>query len=87
MTLYFLAITLLFLSLIGFVLKHNLIEKVFSISLGLSALNLLSLLIIKKFHYEVGYMLPVIILVLILSELIIGLTILHLIKNKSFKEV
>ena len=87
MILYYLAISLLFLSLIGFVLKDNLIEKVFSISMGLSAINLLLLLIIKKLHYDIGNMFPVIILALILSEIILGLTFLHIIKNRNLKKV
>lgn len=87
MILYYLAISLLFLSLIGFVLKDNLIDKVFSISMGLSAINLLLLLIIKKLHYDIGNMFPVIILALILSEIILGLTFLHIIKNRNLKKV
>lgn len=87
MILYYLAISLLFLSLIGFVLKENLIDKVFSISMGLSAINLLLLLIIKKLHYDIGNMFPVIILALILSEIILGLTFLHIIKNRNLKKV
>jgi NADH:ubiquinone oxidoreductase subunit K len=87
MILYYLAISLLFLSLIGFVLKDGLIDKVFSISMGLSAINLLSLLIIKKFHYDIGNMFPVIILALIMSEIILGLTFLHIIKNRNLKKV
>jgi NADH:ubiquinone oxidoreductase subunit K len=87
MTLYYLSVALLFLSLIGFVLKNSMIDKIFSISMGLSSINLLSLLIIKNFHYEIGNMFPVIILVLILSEIILGLTFLHIIKNRNLKKV